>query len=216
MIKILGIKRILALVLLVAVNAALAAGVYLYAAPEILSKENQLRSVRGEISTRQADIDRMQVEFSKLEEQQAIFETLKKRGFFGNQGRREAQLVFENIQQKAGVVSAVANIQAGVIEDNPEAQKAAHKILRSPVTLKIQAMDDVDVFRYIFLLEKYFPGHVMIENIEIKRIADVSGTILRSIATGSSPGLVEANIGLTWRSMIPESQIINTESGKKS
>jgi multidrug resistance efflux pump len=208
MIGILGARRILTIAILVALNAAVVAMLYLYLTPEKMQKDRELRTARGQISTVTSDIGRMQVEFDQLTVQQERFDKLRAHGFFGSQGRREAERVFEKIQKEAGVISAVANIQAGTIEDNEEAQKAEHKILVSPVNITIEAVDDIDVYRYLYLLEQFFPGHVSIENMTMERKAEITGTVLRAIATGSNPQLVTADIHLTWRTMIPQKDII--------
>jgi hypothetical protein len=208
MIKILGAKRILTIVALLGINALLGAIVYLYLMPEQGKKQRELTGLRGNISTVQTDISRMQIEFDQLEEQQDQFDDLKARGFFGNQGRREAEIVFQKIQSEAGVISAAAKISPGTVEENEEAQKAEHKILVSPVKIDIEAMDDVDVFRYIYLVEKFFPGHVTIQKVTLERQAEITGPVLRSIATNTSPKLVVAVIEAQWRTMIPQTEVI--------
>jgi hypothetical protein len=213
MIRILGVKRILVLLVLVVLNGLFATGVYLYLMPQKLQKERDLSGVRGQIGTLQGDIDRLQIEFDQLEAQQAQFDILNERGFFSSQGRRQAEKTLENIQKQAGVISAVASIKSGTVEDSEEAQKAAHKILVSPISIQVEALDDVDVFRYLFLLEKFFPGHLTITNINVERTSDISGPVLRSIASGSNPALVTASIEMLWRTMIPESEVMNTDAG---
>ncbi len=97
------------------------------------------------------------------------------------------------------------------MEESEEAQKAAHKLLVSKVALKIEALSDVDVFRYIYLLDKAFPGHISMDKIDLSRKQSLTAAVLRSIATGESTSLVEANIEMTWSTMIPESQVIGGE-----
>lgn len=208
MIRVLGAKRILTILTLIALNALMGAAVYFYLMPEKIRKSQELTSLRGQISTVQTDIGRMQIEFDQLEVQQAQFEKLKERGFFEAQGRREAEKVFQKIQQEAGVVSAVANIQAGSLEDSEEAQKAEHKILVSPVTIKLAAVDDVDVYKYLYLVERFFPGHVTIKKIMLERKSNINNTVLRAIATGGKPQLVTADIEAEWRTMIPQKDVI--------
>lgn len=215
MIRVLGAKRILTIVALLALNALLGAAVYLYLLPEKIGRQRELSSVRGQISTVQTDIGRMQIEFDQLAIQQAGFDNLKKRGFFGAQGRREAEKLLQRIQQEAGVVSAVANIQPGSVEDNEEAQKAEHKILVSPLKIQISAVDDVDVFRYLYLVDKFFPGHVTIDKITLERKANINNTVLRAIATGGKPQLVTADIEGRWRTMIPQKDIIGAPAGQE-
>jgi hypothetical protein len=216
MINIIGTRRLLILVSLFALNLALGALVYLFLIPQKLNKERELKGVQSSISTLQTDIDRMQIEFEQLEAQQERFVALKKKGFFSNQRRRDAEIVFESIQRKAGVVSAVASVLAGSIENNEEAQKADYKVLVSPVKIRIEAIDDVDIYKYIYLLSTYFPGHMTVDKIDLQRNANVSGTVLRSIAGGVNPALVQADVELMWRTMIPKDQVIGGEQDENA
>ena len=209
MIKVLGAKRIMMLFILVAVNVVLAATVYLFLIPQEVTKRNELNVLRNKTAGVRGDIDRMLVEFDQLALQQNRYEKLKERGFFYNQDRRQAQIVLESIQKQAGVVAAVANIQAGISEDNPEAQKAEYKVLRSPMKIHIEAFDPVDIYRYVYLLDNFFPGHIMIEDIRIERTGEVTGPVLRGIASGSNPVLVQADLNVTWRTMVPASEILD-------
>lgn len=211
MIDILGIKRVILLLVLVGINALLAAVVYLYLTPEVVKKERSYSSLSSEIGRISGDVQRMQIEFDQLEEQQASFKELEADGFFRNQSRRMAIDVFNEIQEKSNVSTAIASIQAGVIEDNEDAQKASYKVLKSPIQVKIESLDDVDVMNYLFLVDNYFPGHVSIEKIKLSRESDVSGTVLRGIASGANPPLVKAEVDMVWRTMIPESQVIGED-----
>jgi hypothetical protein len=199
---------------LLALNGILAAALYLYLAPQQVVEEKRLKTLRGEVSTLRADIDRMQLEFMQLEAQKQEFGMLEKDGFFKNQSRRQAENTFSAIQKRSGVGSAIASISAGVIEDNEEALKAKYKILKSPIQVQIEAVSDVDIYHYLFLIENYFPGHVSVENVKIKRESDVSGTVLRAIAAGSNPPLVKAELDMIWRTMIPEAEVIGADEAQ--
>lgn len=207
MIKVLGTKRILTLAILIAANACLAFVAYGYLAPEKISKERELRMLRGQVSSLNRDIDNILLEFDQLEDQKSEFEKLEKDGFFKDQGRRQAEKLFNLIQERSGVSKAQVSVSAGLIEENEIAKKAKHKILRSPVELRVEAMDEVDILRYVFMVEKYFPGHISLENIKLHRDAEVNGTVLRSIASGKNIPLIKAEIEMVWRTMIPEGQL---------
>lgn len=216
MIKIIGTRRVMIIVFLLALNTALGAGVYLFLIPQKIERERELKGVQSSIGSLKTDIDRMQIEFEQLEAQQERFGALKKKGFFSNQGRRDAEIVLENIQRKAGVVSAVASILPGNVEENEEATKAEHKVLVSAVKIRVEAVDDIDIFKYIYLLNNYFPGHLSFEKIDLQRSSNVSGTVLRSIASGSNPVLAIADIDLLWRTMIPQDQVIGGSQPKEA
>ena len=189
MIGVLGIKRVIVLAVLVGINALLGASAYLYLAPEIVKKEREMRSVRSKVSSLRGDIDRMQVEFEQLEEQKEAFELLAADGFLRDQNRRLAEQVFNQIQKRSGVSKAVASIAAGKLQENEEAAKAKHKILISPMQVTVQAVDDISIYNYIHLIENYFPGYVTIEEVAVRRNANVTGAVLQSIAAGSNPAL---------------------------
>ncbi|MGH1377610.1 MAG: hypothetical protein ACRBB3_02200 [Alphaproteobacteria bacterium] len=208
MIQVIGVKRVAILLVLISVNAALAAGLYLYAIPEKDKLSRKLRSLRSQVNSVQTDIDRMKVEFAQLDKQQDRFDKLKEDGLFSSQVRSEAKAFLSGIQEKAKVISAVANVRPGVIQSDKEAQKANHKILMSPVEITIEAFDDASVYRYIELAKMTFPGHLSLDGITIKRSRDVSSPVLRAIAAGTNPVLISADILMSWRTIIPESQVI--------
>ncbi len=211
MIKVIGAKRVVILGVLVVLNVASAALTYLYMVPEQASTERKLRALRSENQTTSSDIERMQIEFEQLGQQQDKFDALKNDGFFKAQVRSVAKKLFQDIQEESRVVSAVASVRPGAIEENEEAKKSNYKVLVSPVEIVIQAFDDGDIYNYIYILEQKFPGHLAIDSMTMQRAQDISGPVLRAIATGGNPVLITANVKLSWRTMIPESQIIVEE-----
>ena len=76
MIKVLGFQRILILLVLLGLNAALALIVYQHFIPQKTVKERELRSTRSQVATLQTDIDGLLVEFDQLDEQREEFTVL--------------------------------------------------------------------------------------------------------------------------------------------
>lgn len=215
MIQIIGIKRLIILLVLITINGCLAAAIYGYVFPEKDKADRNLRSVRGQYNTVQADLRQMQLEFEQLEERQDRFDALKAGGYFSTQDRNDAKQLFSAIQRNSGVLSAVVSVKSGVIESNPEASKAQYKVLMSPIEVEIKAFDDNDVYKYIDIASKNFPGHLSVDGITIKRTREVTAVLLRAIAGGTSPELVTASIRMSWRTMIPEDQVIfGTDTGQ--
>ena len=142
MIKVIGAKRLILLVALVFLNAALAAVTYIYLVPQESSTSKELRTLRSQNQAKSGDIQRMQIEFEQLGDQQDKFDSLKTDGFFKAQVRSVAKKLFKDIQDESRVVSAVASIRPGTIEENEEARKSAYKVLVSPVEIIIEAFDD--------------------------------------------------------------------------
>lgn len=212
MIQVIGIKRLMILLVLIGVNAVLAVGLYLYAVPEKEQSERRLRGLRSQVNIVQSDINRMQIEFEQLDKQQDRFDALKAKGLFSSQVRSDAKDLLSLIQDKSRVISAVVNVRPGIIQNDAEAQKANHKILMSPIEIKIESFDDASVYRYIELAKSMFPGHLSLDGIKVKRTRDVSSPVLRAIASGTNPVLISADILMSWRTLIPESQVIMEKS----
>lgn len=211
MIGVLGFKRVVFLLGLIGFNVLLALAIYMYMTPELDNVERQRRTVRGEVSTLRGDISRMQVEYDQFIEQQIRFEGYKKDGFFVQQNRRQVEDILKTIQEKSGVATAKVSVSPAETEDNAEAAKAEHKLLKSEIKVEVEALEDTDIFHYIFLIEKYFPGHITINSVEYERAGEINGTILRAIASGRNVPLVKADMKFEWRTMIPESQLIVDE-----
>jgi len=207
MIDVLGKKRIIILAILAGANLLLAYLVYMTLAPGLETKQRDLQGAVNQVTSVRSDISRMQIEFDQLATQQDRYNKLRDSGFFNDQKRDQAEKILATIQKQAGVVSAVATIKAGVLEDNAEAAKADYKLLSSPISIHIEAVDPLDVIRYLYLLQRFFPGHLAIQTITFERKSEINGTILRSIASGANPTLVSSDIDLLWQTMIPKTDV---------
>lgn len=207
MMSVIGIKRIFVLGILLALNVLMAGLIYFYAIPEQDKTERDIRALRGQSATVQSDIDRMQLEFEQLGMQQERFDKLKASGFFHLQDRSHAKDLMKSIQEQSRVISAITSIKSGYIEKDPEAEKSKHTLLVSAVEIQIKAFDDTDIYRYIDLAQTQFPGMLTLEKLDIRRIKDVNATILRAIAAGGNPELVEAQVSMLWTTMVPETAV---------
>lgn len=208
MIDILGYKRVILLSVLLLLNIALIGLAYAYLFPKQQIRQNELYGIQGEVSNLSADIDRIQIQLDQLKDQKGAFEGLREYGFFNNQSRLAAKNILESVQKEARVSSAVASVGRGEVEPSINADKAGYKVVRSPIKVTLGAVDDIAIYKYIDLIKKAFPGHVSIVDMSISRESEVTGTILRGIASGQNPSLTQANIELIWRTMIPESEVI--------
>jgi hypothetical protein len=95
---------------------------------------------------------------------------------------------------------------AKVIRDQ-KAKKAGHVILSSPVSIDMEALDDIDIYTFIDLMQKDFPGNIDIRKITLERKHDIKTELLQNIASGEPKVLMEAKMEFQWRSMIPESNL---------
>lgn len=207
MMQVLGIKRILMLVVLVAANAALAAATYLYVVPENNRLESELRSVRSQISTKRAEADRLRNEFEQIQEQKAYFEGLETAGFMSDQNRLVARRRIMNIQQYTKVLRAGYDISSADVVNNKIADEIGYVVLSSPISVDVEALDDVDFYNFIYWMENAFPGHVSVGSVNMERALDLNEATLRAIGSGTPTALIKGKVNFVWRTMVPEDEV---------
>ena len=207
MIGVLGTKRLIATGVLLAFNVLLAAAIYGYVTPENEKLERDVRGLRSQVSAKRADSDKLRMEYHQIQEQKSYFENLGAAGFFSDQNRVLARNKIESVQRYAGVLSARYNISAATVENNDLAAETGHALVSSPVSLNLEAMDDVDVFNFIFWLENAFPGQVSINNVRIERVLDIDDVTLRQIGSGVETTLIKGTIGFNWYTMMAEKDL---------
>lgn len=207
MIKIIGFRRIMLILILIGFNALLAAAMYLYIQPSRESTESELRTLKGAISARRGEIAQLQDDFTKLEAQRVRFEELKGLGFFSEQDRVIAREKFDEMQNLSRVLSAKYVVKAADVKTDADLEKAEHVVLSSPVTVQLDALDDIDIYRFVYLLETSFPGHAGIEKIQLKRGSRVNEAVLRQIGSGNPVVLVSGTVDFLWRTAVPKGDV---------
>ncbi|MDB5490516.1 MAG: hypothetical protein JWO78_365 [Micavibrio sp.] len=203
MIKVLGIKRVLTLAILFGINVALAAMLYLVITPAQESTDKELRSTRAAVQGKRAEVSRMQTEYQQIQQEKNLFGDLENSGFFGSQDRVEARNIMESIQSTSHVLSAKYNINAVEAKENSAAALSDHIILQSPVTVQIDALDDVDVYSFLYWIENGFPGQALITDITLERKQDIDENVLKQIGNGSPAVLMSANVNFAWNTFVP-------------
>lgn len=207
MIQVLGTRRMIILAGLVALNALLAAVVYGYFMPDKIKVTRNLAAVSGQVSTLHADVSNISIELDEIQEKQGEYEGIVGDGFFSDQDRRQAEGILRDVQEQSGVIFVKASVGGKKVIENDLAQKAGHVIIESIVSVSIDSLDDIDLFHYIHLMQTSLPGHVTIDTMTIKRQRDLTGALLRRIASGNDPEMVNASVDFKWRTMVPETSV---------
>lgn len=206
--KILGIKRLLLFLLLLVLNCIMFLDLYFHVRPKVHEIERDFSLEQKASLALQNDIASMRVEAEQLVNLYGRFEALEKTDFFSVQDRSDAKMFFNLIQKESDVVSALVNVASAEIQYDKEAEKAHYKILDTEISVKIKAFDDIGVYRYVDLVEKIFPGVILLESLDIRRVKNLTSAMLRAIVEGSTLELVTADAVFSWQTMIPEDQVI--------
>ncbi len=206
MIGVIGTRRMFFLTVLLAVNAFMAAAVFLYVAPQNEKAARDLRSTKAEIAAKQSDTQKLQNEYQLIQTQKASFEHLKAAGFLGPQDRVQARERMEAIRNHSRVLQANYSIEPVKVEENVTAAESGNVVLSSVIRTEISALDDLDIFSFVYWLENGFTGQITVSNFEIKRESDIDDITLRQIGTGSPVVVVKGNVDFEWRTMVPREE----------
>lgn len=208
MIAILGKKRLIILAALVVINAVIAVQIYASIAPQTQITERDIKTTRSRLGVLYNELDQLQVSFEDLVKKQERFESLKEQGFFGRQSRYEAGRVFEDIQERSKVISAKVTVKGGEVLENEAVIQAGYRILRSMISIEVEALDDMDIFHYVSLLEHDMPGYIAVQKVTLERVGALDEKTLKAVSDDLSPVLVKALIEVTWTTMIPEALVV--------
>lgn len=211
MIAVLGIKRVFIIAVLAGLSAFFAVVHYQYLVPQKASVERELSRLRSDTADKQQKASEIRANIDRFSEQKQEFENLQALGFFDTQDRIKARESVHAVQKMSGVLSAQYTIGSVQINsgdnkkpEEEEAAEAGYKILTSEIEVHLTALDDLDIYRFIYLMNYGFPGHVTIKDLSISRTAEVSQPILRAIGSNKYETMVEALLKLDWRVMTPE------------
>ncbi len=201
MFRVLGRNRIIVLIVLALLNGAAGYGLYQYLIPMREEADQTLSKARSALEQKRAEIQKLKEEYALLQSQLKYFKDLEARGFFNNQNRVAAQEAFEKLRTISGVLKAKYDIKSGTLIEDPRAANADYVILKSPINVELESLDDVDVYSFLKLIQERFPGKVDIVGMDIEKIEDVNPVILRKIGTGNPVAMIKSKIDFEWRTM---------------
>lgn len=217
MLKILGHKVAGFLAFLVLLVAGVGYSLVTFVVPMREQAERELSALNGEIETRRSEVARLKEEYVLLQFQVREFKELEVSGFFNDQNRVAAQDSFESLRNMSGLLKAKYSIKSGEKVEDPRAVEAGQIVLKSPVALDVDSLDDVDVYSFVKLIQERFPGSVDITKFSVARTENLNVATLRQIGSGVPMVLVRGKVEFDWRTMSPKDEISPEEaSGEKA
>jgi hypothetical protein len=209
MIKTLGVQRTAMLAGLIAFVLVTAYANFYVFQPQAKSAASRLSSVRSEENELRSAIDVMRGEQSTFDQQRSLFEKLQKRQFIGEQDRVLAREIFNQMQRQSKLLSIKYQIRSAGIWEIADVTDDQQALMVSPIEITIEALDDVDVYRFVYYLSNLFPGKISIKSLKLERPTRLTPERLRSISLGNVDTLIRASIKAEWITMAPR-QIIPT------
>lgn len=198
---ILGPRQILTILVLVALNAVVGLLTYGYLVPSKTETEAVVAQTQSETEARRSEVLKLQNEFAQLEKDVTRYKELEARGFFSDQNRVLAKDMMDRMQQMSGLLKAKYIISSGEVVGDPAIAESGYSIINSPIDVEIEALDDMDVYSFLALLKKSFPGSVTVTDIEVSREVDLTQPLLRQIGSGVPFALVKSKVKFNWRTI---------------
>lgn len=213
MLKVLGSKRVLFLAILLASIIGVG-GIYFYVLTPFHDQTKQdLDSTKAAIDQKYTDVAKMKEQYVFLQSQLRSFKELEGRGFFNDQNRSPAVDKLGRLSDYAGLLKANLKFGIGQLIKDPSATLAKQVVLKSPVTVEIKSVDDVDVYSFIKFVDEKFSGDVDVTSVKLKRNEIFNIEILKKIGTGSGTPLVDTELHFDWYTLAPENVIAPVGNG---
>lgn len=203
MIKTLGLQRTIILGVLIAFVAITAYANFYVFQPQAKSASSRLSGVRSEEAELRTAIDVMRGEQSTFDQQRSLYEKLEKRHFIGEQDRVLAREIFNQMQRQSKLLSIKYQIKSAGIWEITDVTDDKQALMVSPIEITIEALDDVDVYRFVYYLSNLFPGKISIKTLKMERPIRLTPERLRSISLGNIDTLIRATINADWITMAP-------------
>lgn len=206
MIKLIGIKRLFLLSLLIMILAILGAFYSLWMEPARQEAEGQLNRLDREIRTLRNDILNVKEEIETTERNTPYFEQLEELGFFQRQDRFQAERLIQDIRAQSGVQSANFSIEPLVDIDDNRAARAGHRLIMSHVRISnINAYTDLEIYRFLYLINNRFPGHTRLSRFQLERSGDITPSSLAQLSEDAdTAGFVRGSAEFQWLTMLEE------------
>lgn len=203
MIGMIGGQRFLIILVLLVLAIGLGFANFQYLRPQADATQRDLSAAKSEESRLRTEIESMRGNMETFKRQQVLFDLIQKDGFFNLQDRVTARENLNALQSETKIVtlkyeikSASMSLPEGIFDDK-------YAVLTSPLSIQIDALDDVDIYNFIGLLTYTFPGIVNVKSINIKAQTPLTTDVLRRIKSGEAPVLVTANISADWITLAP-------------
>lgn len=205
MIKLMGLKRLVILVVLGALNLLVLAAYMLSFGPMLDGATAERDAINAQISDTQMKLANIKKDALFVKENIPLYQKLVDQGFFLNQDRFMIQRTMDALRQKAGISSF--NFSVTDVTEVPNASAAGinYKLLNSRIKIdNIISPLDNNVYLITQEMSQVFPSFARLQTLDVAREKDVTEAALKDIAAGKSVNFVNAAVEFDWITMVPK------------
>ncbi len=183
--------------------------------PALDKQERELRKEKREISEMTKDMNKLVKGMEEFDKQKDQFANVQKLGFFDPQNRVVAKQRIIAMQQESRLLSARYTISPAQTVPNEKAKDAGYKILNTDIDFSLGAIEDADVYKFIYLLNYGFPGQLIIRDVKLERKKEITQPLLRQIGVGEAEPVITATITASWKTMVPDDSLAVSNEGAR-
>lgn len=215
MLKVLGNNRLIFIFVLLLLVGGLSYFYYNWLLPAHQKSTQDLQTSKSAVDQKYNEVIRLKEEYVLLQSQLRSYKELEVKGFFNDQDRTAAVDKLDKLSKVSGLLKANLKLGSGQLIDDPVAGLAKQVILKSPVSINVSSIDDVDLFSFLKFIEEKFPGRIDVTSLSLSRIEIFDTAILRKIGSGQPTSLVESNLSFDWLTMAPKDIVAPLESNNQ-
>ena len=206
MMKLIGRKRFLTIVVLAMINLVLASIYFLWISPSSYDADIELNSLNGQISKLQGDITSIKEQIEETRSNIPYYDALEAQGFFQEQNRFNAEREIKDIQEESQIKTATFSIGSLLDVNEPKAMDAKHRLVVSKVEIKnLKSYTDKEIYRLMYLINTKFPGHTRFVALNIDRPLLITEKDFESIQDPESDtAFVSGTAEFEWYSMLED------------
>ena len=205
--KYIGKKKIVLLVTLLLAAIILATYSELFAKPKLSSDEKKLKTTTAEYNKTKNENLNIEDELVFLREHKDKFAVLKKAGFFKKQERDIVQQAVDEAMRLSGIIGGNFKVSPPSCFINDDLKESQYILLGSPITIDTSSYEDVSLYKFLDYFIKKLPGYVVVENLDINRVEQMTRSVLQEIGTGEKISLINTSISMTWFTIVDKDNI---------
>ena len=202
--KLIGVKRVILLAILIALNAAIAASYFLWIEPMREEAQVKLTATKDNISSLQGKIQNTNIELAEYAQNLPRYNELKSSGFMSNQDRFQISRDLDVVRNRAQLSGFSFQIDDLKTIENAEAAAANMTVLNSRINVdNVVSLLDINFYDFVDLMVAEFPSHVRLQNFNISRGDPLNSTTLQRIVAKQPAKLVTGRAVFDWITYVP-------------
>jgi hypothetical protein len=207
-----GLRRTRNFVIVLLLNAAFAAFLFLYQIP--VGEQATLDLAQAE--QRKLDIQNQIVElpkkFEQMQKNEAIYDELSLRGFFADQDRIAFRQILDDLRLRIGVRQVAYDIKPQMVVENAALSNTDKQLLKSEILVTLKSATDMEIREFVHTLQDLVPGISTIKQQSFTRGAELNDENLISLGNGEPIDFVDSSYSFDWYTLSAKKDPLGLQS----